>query len=364
MDNFYKKRLKLIRKLDIITDVYDNPVHIFQKSIRLLKKYIPLKHAVLCVNDLDNTKKLYFSDDFIRNEQNLYSNFLLINKRKTVQSDRFCVLIRPLKLLSSFKHGIIREKFGKIIFFLESSCSFEERIIIRDFLDFINDSIFMLGKIGKIRNLFSKYIPNEVINSMETSQDLNSMMKGTLSDITVLFTDIRGFTSFSEKTSPEKVLELLNQVFEHSVSSIFNNKGMVDKFIGDAVMGVFGAPVYYEKSYINAINAAISIQKNIRPLTEKYPELGIGIGLNYGKAICGNIGTTERMEYTAIGDTVNVASRLEGIARAGEIVITSELNELVKNIFKTEFIGEFSLKGKSSLQKIYSITISNVSDTV
>ncbi|MCK9224567.1 MAG: adenylate/guanylate cyclase domain-containing protein [Candidatus Muirbacterium halophilum] len=350
----YKKRLQFIRKLDIITDVYHNPEEIFTKSTELLKKYLPFFSAVLRINKIDNKTTKYYTDDNGHKLEREISEKYFNEKKSNFILNGHYVYIRPLVLKKeTLEHE--NKMFGYFIFFYKNKLEYREKLLLRDYIDFINDSLFMIGKIDKIKSLFSKYIPESIVQKMDSIKDINSLLKGKKSDVAIFFADIRGFTCYSEKHTPEEVIKFLNSIFSVIVKEIFLHDGMVDKFIGDAVMAVFGAPISYSRPYVNAINAAISIQTKINKLKNKYPEIGIGIGINFGPAISGNIGTIDRLEYTAIGDTVNVASRLESISKAQEILINSNLNDKVKDIFKTKFIGTHLLKGKADAQKVYKI---------
>jgi adenylate cyclase len=153
---------------------------------------------------------------------------------------------------------------------------------------------------------------------------------------TVIFTDIRGFTKFSEKMSPEKVVEFLNEFLEEMTVAIMDHKGMLDKYIGDAVMGVFGVPFYADDHALRALRAAVDMRDRLHRLNVKLiqrglPELSIGIGLHTGELLIGSIGSSRRLDYTVIGDTVNVASRIEGMTRSYpvEILLSDATREAI-----------------------------------
>ncbi|MCE5195395.1 MAG: FHA domain-containing protein [Nitrospiraceae bacterium] len=171
--------------------------------------------------------------------------------------------------------------------------------------------------------------------------------------ITVLFTDIRGFTQLSEKLGPAETASLLNEYFDIVTESVFKYKGSIDKFIGDAAMAVFGAPCD-DKNYTEmAVRAAIEIQEQIQKLNK----MQIRIGINTGTAVIGNIGSTQRVEYTAIGDTVNIASRLEKLAKPGKIYIGETTYEKIKGIFNTKSIGKQKVKGKTKEVSVYEVLL-------
>jgi len=171
--------------------------------------------------------------------------------------------------------------------------------------------------------------------------------------ITVLFTDIKDFTLLSEKLGPMGSAKLLNEYFDIVTDVVFRYKGSIDKFIGDAAMAIFGAP-FYDMNYTEmAVRAAIDIQKEIKGLNK----FEIRIGINTGPAVIGNIGSTKRVEYTAIGDTVNIASRLEGMAVPGKIYIGEKTYEQVKDIFPIRPIGMQKVKGKTMEVGVYEVAL-------
>jgi adenylate cyclase len=144
----------------------------------------------------------------------------------------------------------------------------------------------------------------------------------------VLFADIRRFTAFAERYPPESVVDVLNQYLEVMVQAVFNHQGTLDKFLGDGLLAVFGTPLQQPDHPQRAVQTAIEIQQAIAALNAtrhaaNAPALTIGIGINSGEAIVGNIGSEKRMEYTVVGDMVNVAQRLQGQARGGEIIISA-----------------------------------------
>lgn len=170
----------------------------------------------------------------------------------------------------------------------------------------------------KVKSLFSKFhgvsIAEDIINK-------DIAVGGQTKEVIVFFSDIRGFTSFSEKRSPEEVVEMLNEYFAIMVRIINSHGGVVDKFIGDAIMAVWGAPRHTDKDAHNAVRACLEMRKALAALNERrirrgHTEIFIGIGLHAGTAISGTIGSDERMEYTVIGNTVNTASRIEASTKA------------------------------------------------
>src|SRR5713101_7752315 len=173
---------------------------------------------------------------------------------------------------------------------------------------------------------YGRFLPEYVVKQMLENPD-SFKLGGVLQTITVLFADIRGFTRISEHAAPEKIVQLLNLYFSAMTDIIFAHGGTLDKYLGDGLMALFGAPTVTAKDAQNAINAAVAMQRrmlsiNVELRAEGFPEIGIGIGLHTGEVTVGYIGSERRSEYTAIGDAVNTASRLESNAKAGEILVS------------------------------------------
>jgi len=204
----------------------------------------------------------------------------------------------------------------------------------------------------RIKNIFGKYVPSSTVDKLlEYKKGIS--LDGERKYLTVLFADIRNFTSISERLSPEETFRFLNEVLKVMTEAIFEFDGMLDKFIGDEIMAIFGAPVEDKKHPLKAVFSAIEMMKKIR---KRFEFVEIGIGINTGDMIIGNIGTEKRMEYTAIGDVVNLASRIQEIAKEGEILITESTYQHIKEeAVKYEAIGEIKVKGKERKVKIYRV---------
>ena len=216
---------------------------------------------------------------------------------------------------------------------------------------------YVLEKLEKKRVLkaFERYVAPQIVKELGKDDSFESRLGGERRDIAVLFVDIRGFTTMSESLQPEQVVDILNEYLNLTSQSIFNNQGTLDKFIGDATMAVFNAPMDLDDYVFKAVRTAYDMRKGAEVLEKKLLEqfgnsVQFGIGVNCGPAIVGNIGSEQRMDYTAIGDTVNTAARLESNAKRGEILISEAVYERVKDRIEAEQVGELSLKGKA--QKI------------
>ena len=214
----------------------------------------------------------------------------------------------------------------------------------------------------KINKAFRMYVAPEIVDDVAGSGSYELQLGGRHKDIAVLFVDIRGFTTMSENLAPEEVVDILNEYFGVITDAIFKNKGTLDKFIGDAAMAVFNSPFDLDDYVYRAVMTACDIAKASEALGEKLMErfgkkVSYGIGVNCGEAIIGNIGSTFRMDYTAIGDTVNTASRLESNAKAGEILISEEVKKRLEGRIETEDVGEIPLKGKSRKIFVYRVKL-------
>lgn len=213
-----------------------------------------------------------------------------------------------------------------------------------------------------IRNVFGKFVPREIIDDLVEKQSDEALLVGEKRRIVVLFSDIRSFTSISENNSAEAVVSFLNSHFTIMVDIIKKHGGSIDKFIGDAIFAIFGAPISYEDNADRAVRAAaemIEALGDVRVEGLALPEIGydIGIGLHEGEAIVGNIGSSEKFDYTAIGDTVNIASRLEGLTKHyhRKILLSEELYAQLDGTFPVREVDIVKVKGKLSATRLFSV---------
>lgn len=220
--------------------------------------------------------------------------------------------------------------------------------------------IVELVKKRQIINAFKKYVAPQVVDEISKSGEFKVNLGGEERDISVLFVDIRGFTTMSEALPPTEIVKILNEYLALTTKSIFDNMGTLDKFVGDATMAVFNSPFPLEDYEYKSVCAAMAIADGGRELApvfeEKYGRsVGFGVGVNCGKAVIGNVGCDFRMDFTAIGDTVNTAARLEANAKAGQVLISEDLYERLKGRIEVTEVGPISLKGKSNTFKIYQV---------
>jgi adenylate cyclase len=212
----------------------------------------------------------------------------------------------------------------------------------------------------RITGVFSRYVAPQVVDKLLEGGEKALQLGGSRREITVLFVDIRGFTPLSEAAAPEEVVEILNEYLTLVAQCIFQYGGTLDKFIGDAAMAIFNAPLDLEDHCFKAVQAAWAMKEGAVPLQQRLEEkygrtVRFGIGVNTGPAVIGNIGASFRMDYTAIGDTVNTAARLESNAKPGQILISQAVYEKVKDRVAATGLGEIKVKGKAQGINVYQV---------
>ena len=203
---------------------------------------------------------------------------------------------------------------------------------------------------------FGKYVGTEVLDLILANPETD-WLKGTRNEATIVFGDVRGFTQYATENPPEEVVEVLNAYLEISTSLIIQYGGYVDKFIGDAVMGVFGVPVFRSDHVERAVRAAVRIQETLLQESQKgNPLLAVvGFSIHTGVVVAGNVGSQSKMEYTVIGDSVNVAARLNALAGAGEVVVSQQVKDKLDHLMSTEALGPQKIKGKSQPIEAYKV---------
>lgn len=203
---------------------------------------------------------------------------------------------------------------------------------------------------------FGKYVGNDVLE-MIMADPQKQWLKGRRNETTILFADIRGFTFFSEENEPEQVIDMLNGYFEIAAGVILEQGGYVDKFMGDAVLGVFGIPVFHSNHVERAVQAALSMQERLRQAAKHGNTLftSVGIGIDTGVIVSGNIGSQDKMEYTVIGSSVNAASRLSGMAGPGETIISKNVYAQVQHLVIAEKLPARKIKGWTEPVETYKV---------
>jgi adenylate cyclase len=212
-----------------------------------------------------------------------------------------------------------------------------------------------------ITDVFGKYVSPVVIDNLIQNPDMINL-GGEKRNITIFFSDIRGFTRISEKLKPENLVHLLNEYLTEMTSVIIKDDGLVDKYMGDAIMAFWGAPLDQPDHPTMACSSSLEMLEKLGELNKKWknegiPSFRIGIGLNSGEAIVGNMGSSSRFDYTAMGDNVNLASRLEGLNKVygTNIIISENTYDLVKDKFETRKLDSVRVKGKEKPVIIYEL---------
>lgn len=212
----------------------------------------------------------------------------------------------------------------------------------------------------RVTSTFKRYVAPEIVDEILKQGTERLELGGKMSRIAVLFVDIRGFTSMSEMLTPVQVVEVLNLYLSLTSSCIMKNGGTLDKFIGDAAMAFWGAPLPRDDYVMDAVRAALDMREGAKQLQKELETrfgrwVTFGIGIHVGQAVVGNIGASSRMDYTAIGDTVNTASRLEAAAPGGKIYISGAVAEALEGRIQASPLGNLRFKGKSEEMEVWDL---------
>lgn len=311
----------------------------------------------VCLSDFNREDKNLKSEDCI--VRNLPSEDEYLQNRFELSSYR-CIELNgndfngTIHLASNARGSFGNSMDSLIEFFVEKSVIFLEQALYYKRASFTEQ---------RLRRAFSRFVPEEVIDRLTEDAASEAESINEKRKVAVLICDIRNFTSISERNKPENVVSFLNEYFKKMVEVIKKHGGAIDKFMGDAIMALFGTPVSYEDNARRAVDAALEMQSLVPGISCSnlfIPEgmnFNVGIGIHYGDVIVGSIGCAEKSDYTVIGDTVNLASRLEGLTKfygAGIIISGAVKNELNRkyNLLHLDFI---KVKGKSVGVQIYRV---------
>lgn len=262
----------------------------------------------------------------------------------------------PIKLLAG---AALRVQEGDFTVRLKTSKKSRSRDEIQEFSGTFNQMVIGLEERDRVKATFAKFHSKEVAEKILSGQ---LKLGGERKNATVFFSDVRGFTAMSETMDPEALVKVLNRYMSRMVRVILEHGGIVDKYVGDAIMAIWGVPLSKVDDCERALLACIHMRKALAELnqelrTEGLPQLKIGMGLNYGPLIAGNIGSDERMEYTVIGDTVNTASRIESLTKefGTDCLVSETILEQVSGKFVTEKTHSAKVKGKKEALAIYKL---------
>lgn len=215
----------------------------------------------------------------------------------------------------------------------------------------------------RILRTFQRYVPESVVTEVLSRDEGASLLDGEVRVVSVLMADIRGFTDLAARVGPRDVVALLNDYFGVMSECVRRHKGSVNKFLGDGLLAIFGAPVSYLENQSNAVSCALDMVDGLTEVNARHAEriggpLAIGIGINTGEAVVGNIGSEDRVEYTVIGDVVNVAARLEGLTHGmpNAILIGESTYDAVRSQVEAAALGRHELRGRAGDVAVYRVT--------
>jgi class 3 adenylate cyclase len=206
----------------------------------------------------------------------------------------------------------------------------------------------------RIDRLFRQYLSPDVAQAL-VDDPTRAELGGEVVEVSVLFADLRGYTPFSERTAPTEVVDMLNESFGSAVPAVFAEGGTIVQFMGDALMAIFNAPLRQPDHALRACRAALALQQSVAVVSGDRDRPRFGVGINTGRALVGNIGSAELRNFTALGDTTNVAARLQTYAQEGTVVIGERTHELVGDLAEVRSLGTADLKGKSTPTPVYEL---------
>lgn len=300
-----------------------------------------------------------FSDEFIQERvKTAVNRVILITIAALLGASVLSIplasrLLRPILRLFKGTEEIAR---GNLDYRIEESRNDEIGDLVKSF----NRMASELQKKEMMKGVFNRYVSSNVADEILREPE-SIRLGGDRREVTVLFADIRGFTSISGKMEPEMVVEVLNRYFTLITEVIFRFEGTIDKFIGDAVMSVFGSPIASPYHLEHGVKAAMAIKFAVEEMNticrkRGITQLDVGIGLDSGTVIVGNMGSKMRMEYTAMGSAVNMASRLTDLARSGDMLITEAVYESIRDNVSVVLLPEVTIKGFDSPVTLYNLT--------
>jgi class 3 adenylate cyclase len=268
----------------------------------------------------------------------------VLRDRRPAETDRAIAL--PL-LVKGRPAGVLEVRRSRGVF------AEHDRWLLRSLASQLSVSLENARLYRQIDQLFRQYMPASVATAL-ISDPAQAALGGAEREITVLFGDLRGFTSLSERLSPPELVQLLNRYYSAAGQVVLEQGGTIDKFMGDAMMALFNAPAQQDDHALRACRAALAMQQAIAPIAAEAPDLPrFGIGINTGSALVGNIGSEAIRNFTAIGDTVNLASRLQARAEGGQVLINASTYALVRDHVEVQPIGQIYVKGKQAPVEAY-----------
>ncbi|MBN1897288.1 MAG: hypothetical protein JW827_00805 [Spirochaetes bacterium] len=345
--------LTVLYRIDRIRDTIGNFEIMLNQILTEILKVVPARTGFIMVYN-ERKKRLELK---AVNRLKVNRSFLkiiaqeAIDQAELVKTDKYITLPLLLKNRVIGVFGVIDSPKGKFDIY-------DERLL-RAIGSQADTAIFEDLSRQKIKDIFKRYVAEDVVEKM--LKEDKDFLKGSKENLSVLFCDMRGFTSMSEKIGdPEKLVIIINEYLGTMASAVLNNKGTLDKFVGDEVMAIFGAPMPNRDHARIAVQTAIDMQKAMKSLNKKWakekkPTNSVGIGINSGDMIVGNIGCEIMTDYTVMGDKVNLASRLCGAAAPGQILVTEYTFKKSNKYFRFKKLSPIKVKGKSRPVDIYEV---------
>lgn len=267
----------------------------------------------------------------------------------------FFIAQKVTKPLESLVAGTRAVKKGELDYRIEVTTHDELGELSASFNEMVGD----LREKERVKVLFGRYLPKAVAErALRQTGDLQ--LGGEQRDVTIMFSDIRGFTAMSERLSPQDVVAMLNAYYTRMIDVLFENDGTLDKIIGDAIMALFGAPVADQASATNAVRTGLAMMDALRAFNAQRAEEGkealeIGIGISAGTVVAGNLGSVKQLSYTVVGEEVNLASRLCGSARGGQILVSEAVFSRTRWAFDFRAVEAIEMKNVSRPVQIYEV---------
>jgi PAS domain S-box-containing protein len=286
---------------------------------------------------------------------------------KTYESMLIPLTEKPLsRLIDQVKHTGARYVDAEVVSSIPERGSISLNVSVSSLRDaegnsqgvtIVVDDVTEQRRLEATRDMFKRYLSPAVVDRLTTNPD-QLKLGGQRQKITILFADIRGFTQFSESLPPEQLIDILNVYLSVAADAILEQEGTLDKFMGDAVMGVFNAPLPQSDHVLRAVRAGLAMRKAIAVVHEKMPKsmrLDYGIGIHTGDAVVGNVGTEQQMNYTAIGDAVNLAKRIQENAVGGQIIITDAVYREVQAQINANALAPLKVKGRGATTQVWEL---------
>ncbi len=345
----------------------DNPIILVvddqPQNIELLEAYlIPLGYEIVtAANGEDALGKLSISEiDLILLDVMMpgMNGYEVCRKIKKVPRTTFLPIVM-LTALDSINAKIAGLEAGADDFLNKPFQKIELIARINNLLKlkFLHDEVELRNQL--ISSMLHRYVNRLVIEQILANPEKYLELGGDRKVVAAFFCDIRGFTSLAENMKASELVHLLNNIYKELTGIVFKNQGTFDKYMGDSIMAFWGAPTDIENETLWAVRAAFEMQRAFEELKQSWPpelkQLGIGIGINYGEVVAGNIGTEEAMAYTIIGDVVNTAQRVESTAASGQVLITKNALSRLEGKIKYRPLAPVQLKGKFLPVEVYEV---------